>query len=393
MSKPIAIYPGYAIRYPLGGHLVCELQSLIGLQRLGYDVFYVEESGQDWAPCFDPTRNDMTRDPSYGIGLWRELLRSHGLEHQWCYVDSDRQYHGLTAVQLRDLCRRSTVLFNRASVNWLEEFRECRTRVYIDLDPMYTQARLPAPTAPSMSGYASPYEFQFHFSCGERLGQPDCPIPTGSLHWRRTRIPVVLDLIEPQFTPDATRFTTVMNWRSYEPVEYRGEFYGQKCEEMLKIIDLPRRAAAVFEVALSGVNAPLDQLQGAGWIISSAHEATRTVAAYREFINQSRGEFSVAKHGYVKSRSGVFLDRSLTYLATGKPVILQDTGFSELLPCGEGLFAWRTMDDIVTAVETINRDYAKHCRAARRVAAECFDSDKVLGALLRECDLPYRPAS
>ncbi len=388
MNRPLAIYAGYVVRYPLGGSVLTESHCMAGLQRLGYDVVYVEESGSGWAPCYNPTRNEMTTDPSYGIGVLQEVLRARGLERRWCYVDSERHYHGLTKEDLLERCRRATVFFCRANVNWLEEFRACKTRVFIDLDPCFTQLRLPPANAPSVSGYASPHEFQFHFTCGERIGKPDCPIPAGGLQWRPTRIPVVVDMFTPRYTPEATRFTTVLSWSAYGSVQYQGEVYGPKSTEMLKILDLPRRAGPVFEIALAGPDAPAEQLRAAGWIISSALDATITVEAYQDHIGRSRGEFSVAKNAYVKSKCGVFLDRSVSYLAMGKPVILQDTGFSEILPCGEGLFAFRNSDDVLIAIETIGRDYARHCKAARRIAEEYFDSDKVLGTMLRQCDLP-----
>ena len=149
----------------------------------------------------------------------------------------------------------------------------------------------------------------------------------------------------------------------------------------------PKRAGKIFEIALGGVGAPAQQLESAGWIITEALAATLSLDAYLNYLGKSRGEFSVAKEGYVKTRCGWFSDRTVAYLASGKPVIVQDTGFSEFLPCGEGLFAFQTADDIVGAVEKIGKDYERNCQAARRIAEEYFDSDKVLGAMLRACDL------
>lgn len=387
MDRPLAIYTSYNIRYPLGGHVLAELHYIVGLKRLGYDVWVVEESGTAWAPCYDPTRNEMTRDPRTGIAQLVALLRPFGLDRSWCYVDSDRQYHGLTAAELRAGCRRSAVLFSRSGVNWLDEFAECPVKVFVDVDPGITQFKLPDHPVPSCSGFASPYAFDYCFTIGERFGQPDCPLPARGLRWRPTRHPVALELLEPRFTPAAPRFTTIMSWSSAKPYVHEGVAYGQKDVEFQKVIDLPRRVGPVLEVALSG-NAPRAALAAAGWHITSARTATYTLAAYCDYLGASRGEFAVAKQAYVQSRCGWFSDRTGAYLAMGKPAIVQETGFSEFIPTGDGLLAFTTLAEAAAAIDRVNADYERQCRAARRIAEEHFDSDKVLGALLRQCNLP-----
>lgn len=384
MSRPVCIYAGYLVRYPLGGHALAELHYITGLQQLGYDVIFVEESGSAWAPCYDPDRNEMTADPSRGIAELNRLLRPHGMQQKWCYVDA-QAHHGLSAQALRQACRNATMLFSRAGATWLEPFRECKTRIYVDVDPGFTQFRL-APK--SCSGYASPQDFTHQFTIGERIGAPDCPIPTRGLRWRPTRHPVSLQLLRPRFRPDAKYFTTILSWTAYGAVQHAGHSYGQKDVELLKLLDLPQRAGRLFEIALAGSHAPAELLRQHGWIVTPALAATRDLAAYIQYIGRSRGEFSVAKEGYVKTRCGWFSDRSAAYLASGKPVIVQDTGFSESLPCGEGLFAFKGVEDVLTALEAIRSDYARHCKAARAIAEQYFDSRKVLGALLRACDLP-----
>lgn len=386
MSNPICIYAGYLIRYPLGGHLLAELSYIVGLQQLGYEVIVVEEYGGTWAPCYDPDRNEMTTDPATGINRLKSLLRPYGLENNWCYVDA-AGYHGLSAAELRDACRKSRVLLCRASVTWLEEFRECPRRVFVDHDPGFTQFRMATAPQPSCNGYASPRDFQFHFTVGERIGCDDCPIPTLDLHWRPTRQPMALELVTPRFTPTTRNFTTVLSWTAYGSVEYNGQSYGQKSEEMLKLLPLPQRTGAVLEIALAGPDTPAALLRNAGWIVTDPLAATSTVDAYLDYIGRSRGEFSVAKGAFVKTRCGWFSDRTAAYLASGKPVIVQDTGFSEHLPCGEGLFAFHDADDAVAAIDAINRDYPRHCRAARRIAEEYFAAIKVLGKLLNEVGL------
>jgi len=386
MSRPVAIVTGYLARYPLGGHLLSQYHFLAGLAKLGYEVVFIEHYGWPNA-CYDPRTNTMSDDPTYGLGQILPFLKSIG-SHRWCFVDAPGRWHGLQRGDVRNLCRNAAFVMSVSSTTWLDELGECPIRIFIDIDPGFTQFKMsPTPNA-SCPGYASPSDFNFHFTFGERIGQPDCPIPTHGLRWQPMRQPFARDLIQPRFTPKASRFTTVMSWTAYGSVEYQGVTYGQKNLEMLKFLDLPRYAPDRFEIALGGVGAPARQLQDAGWVVTEALAATVSVDAYLNYIGSSRGEFSVAKDAYVKTRCGWFSDRTLAYLASGKPVIVQDTGFRGILPCGEGLFAFQTADDVAKALEEIDRDYERHCRAARRIAEEYFDSDKVLGAMLAACGVP-----
>ena len=386
MKKPVAIVATYLVRYPLGGHVLSQLHYLLGLQRLGYEVVAVEHFGWSQA-CYDPRGGTMTDDPSYGLSQIRPIYERVGLK-KWCYIDAAGRFHGLTGDQLRQLCRDSALLLSLASVTWTEEFYDCSKRVFLDTDPGFTQFGIPPKPARSCSGYASPWDFQFHFTIGERIGKPDCPIPLHGLNWRPTRWPIVLDLLPQRYTPDAKYFTTVMSWCARKVIVYKGVEYAQKDLEFVKFIDLPKRVGSVFEIALAGPNAPRERLAAAGWRIADPLQVTATPWSYIAYLGQSRGEFTVAVNLEVKARSGWIGDRTAAYLASGKPVVFQDTGFSEIFPCGEGLFAFKDVDDVVAAIETIGEDYARHCRAARGIAEEYFDSNKILGALLRECGLP-----
>jgi len=386
MSRPIAIFTGYLARYPLGGHLLSQYHFLAGLTKLSYEVVFLEHYGWSHA-CYDPRANTMTNDPAYGLEQILPFFQRIGV-HRWCYVDASENWHGLQRDEVRTLCRDAAFVISSSCTTWLEELRECPTRIFVDIDPGFTQFRMSTALGPSCPGYASPRDFNFHFTCGERIGQPDCPIPTHGLRWHPFRQPLALDLISPRFTPEATRFTTVMSWNAYGSVEYQGVNYGQKSVEVLKYLDLPRRVGNVLEIALGGVNAPVQLLRDSGWTVTEALAVTLSVEAYLDYIGRSRGECSVAKEAYVKTRCGWFSDRTVAYLASGKPAIVQDTGFSDVLPCGEGLFAFQTADDVVNAVETIGTDYERHCRAARRIAREYFDSDKVLRTMLQTCGLP-----
>jgi glycosyltransferase involved in cell wall biosynthesis len=383
MTKPIAIVAGYLIGNPLGGHVLSILHYLVGLKRLGYDVVFVECF--EWSNrCFNPRTQTRSDDPSYGIGELCRYFRELDIG-RWCYVDINGTFHGVTREEMTRICRESALLLSLWTVTWLPEFMECRKRIFIDLDPGFTQfAMLPTPSR-STPWYASPLDFHFRFSYGSRIGKPDCPIPTHGLSWLPTRPPVALELLPYRFTPNAGFFTTVMSWSARKPIVYEGVEYGQKDVEFWRIADLPTRVGPIFEIALAGDSAPRARIAAAGWRIADPREVTATIWTYRDYIAQSRGEFSVAVNLEVKSRSGWFSDRTAAYLASGKPAIVQDTGFSESLPCGEGLLAFNTPDEAIAAVNAVNRNYEGHCRAARYVAEEFFDSDKVLQGLLTRC--------
>jgi hypothetical protein len=382
--KPVAIVTGYSVRYPLGGHVFAQLSIYRGLQRLGYEVIFIEHYG--WTnSCYMPP-STMTDDPSYGLTELRRYMERLGIR-KWCYIDAQDRYHGMATDDVRRACRQCEFLLSLASPTWLDEFYECKRRIYFDTDPGFTQFKLVGGRLASCAGFASPHDFQFHFTIGERIGKPDCPIPTSGLNWQPIRYPVALDLIPARVTPPGKLFTTVMSWTSYGNVEYNGVTYGQKDVELRRFIDLPTRAGKIFEIALAGPNAPVDKLREAGWMVTDPLAATRNVDAFLDYIAGSRGEFSVAKNCYVQTRSGWFSDRTAAYLAVGRPAIVQETGFSEFIPTGEGLFAFETADDVLNAVDAIQKDYRRHSEAARRIAQEHFDSDKLLGSMLKRCGL------
>lgn len=378
--KRTAVVAGYLVANPMGGHVLSIVHWLAGLRDLGYDVIFAES--HCWAGgCWNPETQTMGDAPSYGL---RELERCGEVTglRGWCFVDAQGHYHGLSRDELVDACRRADVLIGLWTVTWLEEFLECRRRIFIDTDPGFTQFNMTPEPLRSTLGYASPYDFHEHFTYGTRIGEPDCPIPTHGLRWRPTRPPVSLDLLPMSFTPDARRFTTVMSWGNRAPVVYDGAEYGQKDVEFWRIADLPARVAhACFEIALTGT-APREEIAARGWRLVWAGEVTATPWTYRDYIAGSRGELSVAVNLEVKARSGWFSDRTAAYLASGKPAIVQDTGFSDGLPCGEGLLPFSSVDEAGAAVEEVARDYAKHCTAARRLAEQYFDARLVLREII-----------
>ena len=387
-DRPGIIVAGYLVRYPVGGHALSVLHYLMGLLTLGFDVTFVEEYG--WArSCYDPSAGTMSDDPSYGLAYLGELFKGLGVP-AWCFVDAHGRTHGIDRDELRRRCEQAAALLSIGHVTWLPEFAACRSRIFLDTDPGFTQFEMPATPVPSEAGYASPFDFHHHFTFGTRIGLPDCPIPRHGIDWRPTRPAVALELLPPRYTPDAPFFTTVMSWRSREPILYEGVEYGQKDVEFLPLISLPAAAGRVFEVAVAG-KAPRDALRAAGWRVVDPRDVTRTPWSYRDYIATSRGEFSVAVNLEVRTRSGWFSDRTAAYLASGKPVIVQDTGFSDSLPCGDGLLPFRTFDDVVVAVDAVSAEYDRHCKAARRIAEEYFDARTLLAAMLRDAEVDGAP--
>ena len=253
--------------------------------------------------------------------------------------------------------------------------------MYFDDDPGFTQFWHDAGSAgPRLDGH------DFYFTVGANVGTPGCPIPTGGIRWRPTQPLVVLDQwpVSREGSPD--RFTTVASWRgAYGPVEYRGQKYGLKVHEFRRFVELPRRVAQTFEIALDihpDERADLDLLARNGWRLADPREVAADPDAYRRYVQTSGGEFSAAQGVYVQTGSGWFSDRTACYLASGKPALVQDTGFGRGLPVGEGLVPFRTPDEAAAGAARIAADYAAHARAARALAEEYFDSDKVLARLL-----------
>ena len=252
-------------------------------------------------------------------------------------------------------------------------------RAYVDLDPVFNQFW-------QESGIDMRFAAHNRFvTVGQSLGTPACPVPTLGLDWIPTLPPVVLQRWPVADGPGDGSFTSVGNWRGYGSVEHEGVQYGQRVHSMRNFMELPRRSDARFRLALaihSGERSDLEAIAANGWELVDPVEAAGTPVRYQRFIQGSGAELGIAKSGYVLARSGWFSDRSACYLASGRPVLAQETGFSRFLPVGEGLLSFETVDDAVAGVESIRSDYGRHARRARQLAEELLDSDRVLSALL-----------
>jgi hypothetical protein len=260
--------------------------------------------------------------------------------------------------------------------NWRKEYELPRRRAFIDVDPGFTQIAIANGDAGLTEGIA---RAERRFTYAQRYGAADCTIPADGGPWLVTRPPVYLPKW-PVADSAATHFTSVMRWQGFKEVVHRGVSYGQRDQEFPLYFDLPQRTPQKFLIAQMGIKP--EELTRHGWEVALGEVISRTPESYREFIQQSRAEFSVPKNGYVAMRGGWFSDRSVCYLASGRPVVIEDTGLADWLPVGEGLLTFNDPESALRGVAAINADYERHCRAARRLAEEQFATDKVLPALL-----------
>ena len=375
------VVSSWMVRYPLGGNLSWSLQWLRGLAGLGHDVFLIEKSNYSRAN-FDPVRNVMTDDPSYGTEVVGRLLAEHGLERRFCYVDEAARYHGMGRGEVEEILRSADALIDIGNHGaWNEEAQSC-VRVLVDGEPGFTQMKM----VKKQREGAPLVGYHFYYSNGANVGTEHAMCPTAGLQWRPIYNPVCTDLYEYQSPSPNGRFTTVMHWKAHGPFEFDGRQYWQKDVEFEKFLALPARTRAALEVAVGG-SYPTERLTAAGWSVRSAREVASSYASYGDYIRASLGEVSVAKHGYVATRSGWFSDRSAAYLASGRPVVLQETGFSRHLPCGLGLFAVRDVEEAAAALEEIQREPRRHAEAARAIALEYLAAERVLSKLLLEIGL------
>jgi hypothetical protein len=355
------------------------LQYVAGLARLGHDVHFIEDS-EDYPACYDPSTDETGVDPSYGLRFADAAFSRLGLGSRWAYFDAHRNsWLGPARQRAVAMCARADCFLNISGVNpvrpWLENVP---LRALIDTDPAFTQIRHLTDPAKRRSALAH----NAFFSFAERFGREDCSVPDDGLPWLPTRQPVLLEEWPVTASPPNASLTSVMQWDSYPAREYEKVRYGMKSESFAPYLGLPARTDEAFELAIGSPTAPRELLSENGWRLRDPREPTRDPWTYQNYIADSRAEFSIAKHGYVASRSGWFSERSTAYLASGRPVLAQDTGFSELLPTGRGLLAFGSPDEAVAAIEELQRDYAGHCDAARRIAEEHFDSRVVLTSLL-----------
>ena len=372
------IMSSYLIRFPVGGYMSWMLQWLAGFQRLGHEIFFVEKSGWPHS-CFNPVTSLTSDDCSYGTAMLHELLGCFGLQENWCFVDAAGKYHGMTRERVEDVFQSADLFIDHMrECEWAEEATKVAIRALIDGEPGFTQMRM---ERNRLLGKTES-EFDRYFSVGLNLGTPACSGPTGGQQWHPIFDPVVVDLFPYAPPAPGAPFTTVMSWQTHQPIRFNGKTYGQKDMEFPKFLDLPARIEVPLELAITGETMPVEELTENGWRLRDSHLVTRSFDSWRDYIRDSKGEFSVCKNVFVAINSGFFSDRSAVYLASGRPVVMQETGFSAHLPCGCGLFAVKTAEEAAAAIEEIESDYERHAKGAREVALEHLEATKVLAKFL-----------
>ncbi|MHC4083266.1 MAG: glycosyltransferase [Planctomycetota bacterium] len=381
------IVTGLIGQYPLGGVTWDYLQYLIGLARLGHDVYYLEDSGQ-WP--YNPQRPRVDTDCEFNVGYVREAMSRYGLEDRWAYrVGWPLAWAGLSDRRREEVVASADLLINvSGSLGCPEEYRRARRMIYLDSDPVFTQVKLAEQE--QFRRLVDLHDVQMSF--GEQMSDR---IPDTGYEWRPTRQPVVLSEWRAA-SPRRDVFTTVMNWTSYKPVKHEGRTYGQKDVEFRRFLDLPRLVHPTeLEVAVAlgkTRRPPRELLLHRGWRLVDPNVACRDLDSYRAYIEGSMAEWSVAKNGYVVGQSGWFSCRSACYLAAGRPVVVQDTGFSDILPVGEGILTFCEPQEAAEAIREVEHNYATHSRAALAIAREYFDSDKVLAQLIEAAMNEQHPA-
>ena len=386
MKRKKIVVMGFTAGCPIAGVIWQHLHYIIGLQRLGHEVYYIEDSAR--IP-YNPVTWQVEEDYTYAVSMLERLAAQYDFEGRWAFCARylpDQPCVGLEKKRIVELYREADAILNVCgSQEFNEDLLESDRILYVESDPGVEQIKIDDGVKGTRD-YLAKHRTLFTF--GENVGQPDFPVPLHGQRWFPTRQPVVTDLWKtdgPPPRPEA-RFSTIANWNTSgrKDIHWRGDTYlWSKSLEFLKFADAPRVAGEAFDLATDIRDAATRQLfERNAWALESPHEMSVDPDLYRRYIQGSKGEFTVAKDQYVRLNTGWFSDRSACYLAAGRPVITQETGFTKFYGGKEGLFAFTCMDDIVAAVEAINADYARHSRAAYEIARDVFEAEKVLADLL-----------
>ena len=381
------VVTGLLGQYAFGGVTWDYIQYLLGFRSLGHDVWYLEDSGA-WP--YDPVGQTVTEDCTYNVNYLGTMMASFGFDDRWIYRNgADGKFYGAGEAAARDLIKNGDLLVNVSSAGWLRDYDfGVKHQMFIDGDPMFCQVGL---LSPKNADYAARVKaHDSHFTFGLNVGARDCLAPDVGIAWKHTVQPIALDWWPLQTDEGLDRFTTVMNWASYAPVEWQGRTYGQKDLEFERFKLLPKHTPQRLEMAMGqgvGSKRPTEELRALGWIILEAGEVLPDHRSYHEFLRTSKAEWSVAKHGYVAARTGWFSCRTACYLALGRPAVVQETGWSDYIPAGDGLLAFTTLDEAADAIADINDHYAEHQAAARALAKQYFEAKKVCADLLVQAGL------
>jgi hypothetical protein len=377
------VVAGYTVCCPLGGTAWHYLQYALGLKELGHEVLVLEDS-QDYPFCWHPWEDAIDSNPQTGLEFTAAAMEEAGLGSDWAFFEAPAAtWHGPRAGEAEKFARGADVFLNVSGKHpirpWVETIP---ARVFVDTDPVFTQIRhLQRPGARERAAAHNVF-----LTFGENIGSAGGEIPDDGFPWRPTRQPVVLGLWEAPEPSVSEAFSTVMMWSSYDALEHEGVRYGMKSESMEALRELPGRVETPLELQVMRIpDSDRERLQEQGWRVEDPRSVSATAAAYRDYIRRSRGELSLAKDGYRRSACGWFSERSANFLAAGRPVVAQDTGFSRWLESEGGVVPFATREDAAWALEEVEGNYHRHSRLATEVAREYFDAGKVLRDLLAKC--------
>jgi hypothetical protein len=385
MKRKRILVMGFMGSCPIAGVIWQHLHYIVGLQRLGHDVYYIEDSAR--LP-YNPETFEVNNEFDYAARLLERLAREFEFKNRWAFCARylrGQPTAGLSLNRVRQLYREADAILNICGAQEFNDDLLASDRIiYVESDPGVEQIRIDKGVRSTID-YLRRHRALFSF--GENVGTESFAVPTHNMKWLPTRQPVVTDLWKTNRAPSrAAVFTSVANWSTsgLKDITWRGEKYlWSKSREFLRFVAAPKKAGETFELATNIPDAKTRaKFLRNGWRFHSPLQLSVDYWLYRDYVRRSRGEFTVAKDQYVRLNTGWFSDRSACYLAAGRPVIIQQSGFTQHYGNDGGLFAFSSIKEIVEAVKAINADYAKHSRAAREVAREIFEAEKVLASLL-----------
>jgi hypothetical protein len=390
MKRKKIVVMGFMGSVPIAGVIWQHVHYVVGLRRLGHEVYYVEDSAR--LP-YNPETFDTSEDFNYSARILEQLSREFDFRRRWGFCarySKGNPTAGLTLPKIKQLYREADAILNICGT---QEFNDDLLKsdriIYVESDPGVEQIKIDQRVR-STAKYLKRHHALFTF--GESVGTSEFPVPTHGLRWLPTRQPIVTDLWKTSRQPPrAALFTSIANWSTsgLKDITWRSQKYlWSKSREFLRFIEAPKRSGETFELA-TDIKDPKtrEKFVRNGWRFTSPHQMSVDYWKYRDYIRRSKGEFTVAKDQYVRLHTGWFSDRSGCYLAAGRPVITQETGFTRIFGGEAGLLSFRSLADVTEAVKKVNRDYSRHCRAARDIAREYFEAEKVVASLLERAGI------
>jgi hypothetical protein len=390
MKRKRLIVMGFMGSCPIAGVIWQHIHYIVGLKKLGHDVFYIEDSAR--LP-YNPETFEVNNEFDYAAKILERLANEFDFKRRWSFCARylpGNPTAGLPLKKIRKLYREADAILNICGTQEFNDDLLTSDRIlYLESDPGVEQIKVDQGANPTIK-YLRRHHALFTF--GENVGRKEFPVPTHKFRWFPTRQPVVTDLWKTSRRPASTAvFTSVANWSTsgLKDIEWRGEKYlWSKSREFLRFVAAPLKAGETFELTTNIKDeGTRTKFEHSRWRLRSPDDLSIDYWLYRNYIRRSKGEFTVAKDQYVRLNTGWFSDRSCCYLAAGRPVIIQETGFTDIFGKHDGLFGFSSLGEIAEAVDMINADYSRHSRGAREIAREFFEAEKVLRSVLERAGI------